>query len=146
MESTQKVVRILPMESLEIRDAKGVMLAVIFQNQNRTTDGLKFLTTHDLELQVATMIRRKGSDISRHFHPSQNRVLKQTSEVIVILDGLLEVDIYSNDLTLNSTHRLGKGDVIYLIAGGHGFRIIENAQLIEVKQGPYYEKFDKIYF
>jgi len=143
---TLKIGSLIPMKSLEIRDAKGVMLAVIFRNQNETTDGIEFLTVPDLELQVATMIRRKGSEISRHFHPSQNRLLKQTSEVIVILDGLVEVDIYSDDLTLNSTHRLGKGEIIYLISGGHGFRIIENAQLIEVKQGPYYEKFDKTYF
>lgn len=136
----------MPMESLEIRDTKGVVLAVIFRNQSGATDGIHFLTTPNLELQVASVIRSKGSEISRHFHPLQNRILKQTSEVIVILDGLLEVDIYSNDLTLNSTHRLGKGEIIYLISGGHGFRIIENAKFIEVKQGPYYENFDKIHF
>ena len=132
------------MGSLEIRDSEGILLAVIFQNQK--TDGIDFFTTPDLELQVASIHRRKSSEIPRHFHPSQNRTLKQTSEVIVILDGLIEVDIYSNDLCLHSTHSLSKGEVIYLISGGHGFRIIENAKFIEVKQGPYDEHLDKIFF
>lgn len=134
------------MEILEIREAEGSILAIIFQNRNETSDGIDFLTTSNLELQVASVTRRTGSEIPRHFHPEQNRILKRTSEVLVILDGSIEVDIYSSDLSLNSTHRLRKGDIIYLISGGHGFRVIEHANFIEVKQGPFDERLDKIYF
>jgi hypothetical protein len=146
MKTTLKVVRLMPMESLEIREAEGTLLAIIVQNENEMSDGIDFFTTPELELQVASINRRKGSEIPRHFHPAQNRELKQTSEVIVILDGLIEVDIYSNDLCLHSTHRLSKGEIIYLISGGHGFRIIDNAKFIEVKQGPFDEHLDKIFF
>ena len=30
--------------------------------------------------------------------------------------------------------------------GGHGFEILEDSEMIEVKQGPYYKKVDKIKF
>jgi hypothetical protein len=146
VKSILEVVTIVPMESVKIRDAEGILLAIIFQIQNEVTEGTDFFTTPDLELQVASINRGKNSEIPRHFHPAQNRTLKQTSEVIVMLDGLIEVDIYSSDLSLQSTHRLSKGEIIYLISGGHGFRIIENAKFIEIKQGPFDEQLDKIFF
>ena len=38
---------------------------------------------------------------------------------------------------------LEKGDVILLAYGGHGFKIIGKAEIIEVKQGPYAGEMDK---
>ena len=38
---------------------------------------------------------------------------------------------------------LSKGDIILLINGAHGFKIIKNTRMIEVKQGPYNPKTDK---
>ena len=35
------------------------------------------------------------------------------------------------------------GDVILLASGGHGFQMIEQSEIIEVKQGPYVESLDK---
>jgi len=33
---------------------------------------------------------------------------------------------------------LNSGDTILLLRGGHGFNILEDSKIIEVKQGPYY--------
>ena len=41
---------------------------------------------------------------------------------------------------------LEQGDVILLAFGGHGFKIIDDAEIIEVKQGPYAGEKDKIRF
>jgi hypothetical protein len=38
------------------------------------------------------------------------------------------------------------GDVILLAAGGHGFEMLEDSQIIEIKQGPYVGEEDKIRF
>jgi hypothetical protein len=35
---------------------------------------------------------------------------------------------------------LAAGDAILLIAGGHGFEVLEACQIMEVKQGPYLSK------
>ena len=36
-----------------------------------------------------------------------------------------------------------KDDIIILNSGGHGFKVIETVEMIEVKQGPYNIKSDK---
>ena len=41
---------------------------------------------------------------------------------------------------------LGPGDVILLISGGHGFEVIEEIDMVEVKQGPYADDMDKTPF
>ncbi len=38
------------------------------------------------------------------------------------------------------------GDVILLATGGHGFEVIEEIEMIEVKQGPYAGQEDKTRF
>ena len=44
------------------------------------------------------------------------------------------------------SHILNKGDVIILMRGGHGFHVIEEVEMIEVKQGPYIGQNDKVRF
>ena len=39
-----------------------------------------------------------------------------------------------------------KDDIIILNSGGHGFKVIETVEMIEVKQGPYNIKSDKKVF
>ena len=42
---------------------------------------------------------------------------------------------YENIIRICSGNR--QGDTIILLAGGHGFNILEDTKMIEVKQGPY---------
>ena len=39
---------------------------------------------------------------------------------------------------------LNKDDLIMLFRGGHGFKVIQDVEMIEVKQGPYTKSKDKI--
>ena len=41
---------------------------------------------------------------------------------------------------------LRAGDVILLIKGGHGFEVLEELNMVEVKQGPYVGDGDKTRF
>jgi hypothetical protein len=41
---------------------------------------------------------------------------------------------------------LNQGDVVLLAYGGHGFEMLEDSEMIEVKQGPYAGEMDKIRF
>lgn len=41
---------------------------------------------------------------------------------------------------------MSRGDVILLAAGGHGFEMLEDAEMIEIKQGPYCDDVDKVRF
>jgi hypothetical protein len=52
--------------------------------------------------------------------------------------GKVEVEFYSENNQKITSKILNAGDTIVLIAGGHGFNVLEDSKIIEVKQGPYY--------
>jgi hypothetical protein len=41
---------------------------------------------------------------------------------------------------------LESGDIILLASAGHGFEVLDEVEMYEVKQGPYVEKEDKVKF
>lgn len=47
------------------------------------------------------------------------------------------MDIYNDDQVLVATRELRAGDVMLMVGGGHGFRILEDTVFLEIKQGPY---------
>jgi hypothetical protein len=58
----------------------------------------------------------------------------------------VRIDFYSEDGQHLSSEILTAGDVVLLSRGGHGFEMLEESELIEVKQGPYDSDNDKIRF
>jgi hypothetical protein len=56
---------------------------------------------------------------------------------LVVLKGLAIIDVYDDDHELVASREFGQGDVMLMVGGGHGFRIIEDTVFLEVKQGPY---------
>lgn len=120
-------------------------LAIIIR-KNYTTEGLKFFTPEDFSQQLAYMNHKKGKAIEPHIHNVVEREVRLTQEVLIIKKGRLRVDIYKNDRSFLSTHDLEAGDVILLAAGGHGFEVLEDIEMIEIKQGPYAGDQDKIKF
>ena len=41
---------------------------------------------------------------------------------------------------------LKEKDIIMLVHGAHGFKVIKDVQMLEIKQGPYITKLDKVKF
>ena len=66
-----------------------------------------------------------------------------TKEVLFIRKGKLRIDFYTNQQEYIESYMLETGDVILLSEGGHGFEILEETEMIEVKQGPYAGELDK---
>ena len=66
--------------------------------------------------------------------------------MLIILEGIIRVDFYNFKKKFLLSKLLKKKDIIILLSGGHGFKIIKKAKFIEVKQGPYIEKNDKVRF
>ncbi len=66
-----------------------------------------------------------------------------TQEVLFIKKGKLRVDFYDDYEDYLESVILEAGDVILLVSGGHGFKILEETEMIEVKQGPYSGEADK---
>jgi hypothetical protein len=96
-----------------------------------------FLTPPDFNLQVGFVIYPAGGEIARHVHRPLERNIKGTSEVLFVKKGRCQIDIYSDEREMVASSELRGGDVLLMVAGGHGFHMLEDTVLIEVKQGPY---------
>jgi uncharacterized protein YjlB len=83
------------------------------------------------------MRRPTGYVIQPHMHKQVDRETTLTQEVLYVRTGRVRVDFYGEDETFAMSREIGTGDVILLSAGGHGFEMLEESELIEVKQGPY---------
>lgn len=121
------------------------ILAFIIKSQYEN-EGVHFFTPGNYSQQLAYMQHPKGHEIKPHLHNIAIRQVEYTQEVLVIKSGKLRVDFYSDDQHYLESRVLEKGDVILLASGGHGFEILENLEMFEIKQGPYLEKEDKVRF
>ena len=114
----------------------GNPLAYIIR-ADTSPDKTTFLTPPEFRLQVGFVVYPAGGEIPRHTHRSLERHIVGTSEVLVVREGRCLVDIYSDDRALVDTRELRAGDVMLMVGGGHGFRMLEDTVFLEVKQGPY---------
>lgn len=96
-----------------------------------------FLTPQDYKQQVGFVVYPAGGEIQRHVHKPLERHLVGTSEVLLVKQGRCEVDIYNDARQLVTTVELRDGDIMLMVGGGHGFRMLEDTVFMEVKQGPY---------
>tara|TARA_X000000950_G_scaffold277983_1_gene368192 strand:+ start:154 stop:588 length:435 start_codon:yes stop_codon:yes gene_type:complete len=125
---------------------KNKLFALIVKGKYRSKKGITFFTDNKDIQQFGYMNHKKNHIIKPHIHKKQTRKLLHTSEVILILKGILRVDFYDNKKKYLFSKILKKKDIIMLVHGSHGFKVIKDVQMIEIKQGPYTTKLDKIKF
>jgi mannose-6-phosphate isomerase-like protein (cupin superfamily) len=123
----------------------NLLLAIIIRSDYKK-DGIEFFTNDNDSQQLGYMNRPDGYIIPPHRHNIVPRAVHLTQEVLFIKSGKVRVDFYDNDQNYIQSTVLEKGDVILLSDGGHGFKMLENSEMIEVKQGPYCGERDKVRF
>lgn len=123
----------------------GKELAIIIRN-NFQKEGIEFLTQGSYSQQLAYMHHPKGKIIDAHIHNHEERSIVLTQEVLVIKKGTLRVDFYREDCSYLKSILLYADDIILLASGGHGFEVIEEVEMVEIKQGPYLGERDKTRF
>jgi hypothetical protein len=96
-----------------------------------------FLTPPAFKQQVGYIVYPAGGEVSRHAHLNLERKLVGTSEVLIVKRGRCLIDIYNDDRELVATRELHSGDLMLMVGGGHGFRMLEDTVFLEIKQGPY---------
>ncbi len=129
---------------LEIKK-KDKLIAIIIKNDH-TCDGVDFITPSEFSQQLAYMHHPAGRVIDAHVHNMVHRNVVLTQEVLFIKSGKLRVDLYDDYKDYLESVILERGDAILLVSGGHGFTVLEEVEMIEVKQGPYSGDKDKVRF
>ncbi|MCC6550502.1 MAG: hypothetical protein IT279_10565 [Ignavibacteriaceae bacterium] len=121
------------------------LLALIIKS-NYEKEGIEFFTPGSFSQQLGYMNRPIGYKIPPHVHNPVAREIVWTQEVLFIKTGKIRVDFYDEDKNYLESKILEKGDIILLAGGGHGFEMIEQTEMVEVKQGPYCGELDKTRF
>jgi hypothetical protein len=122
-----------------------ILLALIV-HRDFHKDGISFFTPNDFSQQLAYMSHPAGKVIRPHIHNPVERTVRFTKEILIIKKGKIKVDFYSNSREYLQSRILETGDVILLSEGGHGFEVIEDLEMFEIKQGPYVGDKDKTRF
>jgi len=120
----------------------NILYAIIIKDSFKAK-GIQFFTPNEYSQQLAYMRHPKGKAISPHIHNPVPRKVLYTQETLFIKKGKLRVDFYDNNKIYFESRILRDGDVLFLITGGHGFEVLEEVEMIEVKQGPYTGDLDK---
>lgn len=120
-------------------------LALILRRDYSSPD-ISFFTPNDYSQQLGYMNRPAGYEILPHVHRPVTRSVQFTKEVLFIKSGRVRVDFYDDEKLYLESRILHQGDVILLAFGGHGFTMLEQSEIIEVKQGPYAGDQDKVKF
>lgn len=120
-------------------------IAIIVSN-NFDKEGIEFVTPNEFSQQLAYMHHPCGHSIIPHFHNKVSRTVHYTQEVLLIKKGKMRVNFYDDECKYLENRILSTGDIILLSAGGHGFEMLEETILIEIKQGPYVGEADKSRF
>ena len=127
----------------KINYKKDLLALIIRKKKYKNKKGINFFTNHNLPMQVAQMSHLKNHIIQPHIHKKVIRKIHSTTEVLIIKKGEMRVDFYDNKKKYLKSRILSKDDIIILLKGSHGFKILKDCDFIEVKQGPYKKKLDK---
>lgn len=102
------------------------------------TPGLCFFSNDSEYLQVGTWVYDSGKILQAHTHNVVSRNVTVTQEVLYVSRGKIMADIFDPDGNIVDTLEVGEGDLIILLFGGHGYRIVsDGTRVIEIKNGPY---------
>jgi cupin fold WbuC family metalloprotein len=126
-----------------IRDGDRVLAIVV--RASRRPAATEFITPDTYKQQVGFIVYPKGGRVRPHFHREVARQIEGTSEVLLVRRGRCRATLYREDAVVVAERELAVGDLIVLVAGGHGFMMLEETVLLEIKQGPYAGPAEKVY-
>ena len=116
----------------------AILISADFQQE-----GIEFFTPSNFSQQLGYMNRKKGYQIQPHIHKIVDRHVELTQEVLYIKSGRVRVDFFDEIHIFIKSIEVCAGDILLLSFGGHGFTMLEDSEIIEVKQGPYVGEEDK---
>lgn len=123
----------------EINSADGRTIAIVVKAGFRK-NGVNFISKKEFPLQLGISGYKEGDKIKPHFHINKKVSVNKVQEVVYIESGRAIVNLYGANGDKFKSVELSAGDIIFFVDGGHGFEMLTDTKLIEVKQGPYFGK------
>ena len=136
------------MQGVERVEHRGRAYAIVLRASASSDDKYNFLTGPEAPLQLGVNFYQAGETIKAHYHLPRHLETNQIQEFILIGEGKTTLTLFDADERSPFVDLLlEKGDMVLLLAGGHGFQVHEATKIVEVKQGPYDGKAkDKVVF
>jgi len=123
-------------EGLEYLYHKGDLYSIVLRN-NYKSNSIRFFTPDNFSQQLGHLPHQKGDIVKPHENKISTGIIHNTQEVLIIKEGLVRINYYDLNHRHFFSELLHAGDIILLCFGGHGFDFLENAVMVEIKQGPY---------
>jgi len=120
---------------------------LLFLHADLSTKKTEFITKNDFLLQVGKLIFPKNYSVRKHKHSTTIRKIPYTAEVLFVVSGKIKYRIWDY-LQVSKMIEEGiasKGEVLVLGKVGHSFETLSKVKIIEVKQGPYLGRIDKLF-
>ena len=134
---------------LETIEREGLAYALIIRAQATSDAKYNFLTDSQSPLQLGMNFYQAGEVIKAHYHlQKQVETNSVVQEFLLIAAGRALLRLYdAGDQSEFTSRQLETGDMVLLLAGGHGLDIQADTKIVELKLGPYDGKVkDKVVF
>ncbi len=134
------------MRGVETVTEDGIDYAIVVRRDATSEERYNFLTRPENTLQVGVNFYSSGESIRNHYHRDIDVPRCRIQEFILIGAGSARLNLFDNQQQPFRSVLLKAGDMVMLLQGGHGFDVVEDTKIVEVKQGPYQEEGDKVLF
>ena len=125
----------------EIRDyddqSCSTLVAMLVRADRELEPGLRWVTEQRSALQLGWHLRPAGHVVAPHVHHERPLTSGLPQEFLLVQRGSMRVDFYDGERRFMCSRFLRAGDCLLLVSGGHGFEMLEETELLEVKSGPY---------
>ena len=117
----------------EVIKYNSLLLGMIIR-ASEGKNGVNFLTPDDFQQQIGILKLKSGHRFQPHIHNKIRREIFYTYETLVIRKGKLRVDFYDSEQNYLFSDVVTEGDILMLAEGGHGFKVLEEVDFVEIKQ------------
>ena len=134
---------------LETIEREGLAYALIIRANASSDAKYNFLTDSASPLQLGMNFYQAGEVIKAHYHlKKQIKTNSVVQKFLLITAGRAKLKLYdAGDQSEFTSRQLETGDMVLLLAGGHGLDIQADTKIVELKLGPYDGKIkDKVVF
>jgi len=111
----------------------GKLLAI--KHEGYFKQGVDFITADGESLQVGTWNHPVDKVLDAHLHEHNPRTVKHTQEFVFVYEGRMQIDLYGFGKEILESFELEEGQFAVLLLGGHGYKMLVDTKVIEVKSG-----------